>query len=97
MLETSEKLVEYMDICHDIPVALTPLAVQRHLALMAPEGLYVPKHHLMLHLTHGTFFFGNPSWYPLGATKAQSRFEGRAVELPYMKAPPTEVSDPCTL
>ena len=47
-----EKLVEYMDICHDNLVALTPLAVQRlidvykrHLVLMAPVGLFVPKHH----------------------------------------------------
>ena len=67
MLEAGEKLVEYMDICHDNPVALTPLAVQRlmdvykrHLALMAPVGLFVPKHHLMLHLTHRASFFGNP-------------------------------------
>ena len=29
MLEAGEKLVAYMDICHDNPVALTPLAVQR--------------------------------------------------------------------
>ena len=29
MLVAGEKLVEYMDICHDNPVALTPLAVQR--------------------------------------------------------------------
>ena len=29
MLEAGEELVEYMDICHDNPVAHTPLAVQR--------------------------------------------------------------------
>ena len=46
MLGVGEKLVEYMDICHDNPVVLTPLAVQRlmdafkrHLALMAPVGV----------------------------------------------------------
>ena len=66
MLEAGEKLVEYMDICHDNPGALTPLAVQRlmdvykrHLALM------------MLHLTHRASFFlgGIPRGTPLGATK----------------------------
>ena len=58
----------YMDICHDNPVALTPMAVRRlmdvykrHLALMAPVGLFVPKHHLMLHVTHRASSFGNPS------------------------------------
>ena len=63
MLEVGEKLVEYMDICHDNPVALTPLAVERlmdvykrHLAKMAPVRLFVPRHHLVLHLTHpGSF------------------------------------------
>ena len=69
LLEAGEKLVEYLDICHDNPVALTPLAVQRlmdvykrHLTLMAPVEVLVPKHHLMLHLTQRASFFGNPLW-----------------------------------
>ena len=68
-----------MDICHDSPVALTPLTVQRlmdvyrrHMALMTSVGLFVPKHHLMLHFTHRASFFGNPSWYAT-ATNASSR------------------------
>ena len=80
MLEAGEKQVEYMDICHDNPVALTPLAVQRlmdvykrHLALMAPVGLFVPKHHLMLHLTHRASFFGNPSWYATWRDEGHNR------------------------
>ena len=82
MLEAGEKLVEYMDICHNSLVALTPLAVQRlmdvytrHLVLMAPVGLFVPKHHLMLHLTHrALFFFGNPSWYATWRDEGHKRF-----------------------
>ena len=69
-----------MDICHDNPVALTPLAVQRlmdvykrHLALMAPVGLFVPKHHLMLPLTHRASFFGNPSWYATWRDEGHNR------------------------
>ena len=80
MLEAGEKLVEYMDICQDNPVALTPLAVQRlmdvykrHLVLMAPVGLFVPGHHLMLHLTHRAFFIGNPSWYATWRDEGHSR------------------------
>ena len=76
MLEAGEKLVEYIDICHNNPVALTPLAVQRlmdvhkrHLVLMAPVGLFVPRHHLMLHLTHRALFSGIPRGTPLGAMK----------------------------
>ena len=80
MLEAGEKPVEYMDICHNNPVALTPLAVQRlmdvhkrHLVLMAPVGLFVPKHHLMLHLTHRASFFGNPSWYATWRDEGHNR------------------------
>ena len=79
-LVAGEKLVEYMDICHDNPVALTPLAVQRlvdafkwHLALMAPLGLFVPKHHLMLHLTHRASFFGNPLGYATWRDEGHNR------------------------
>ena len=80
MLEAGEKLVEYMDICHDNPVALTPLAVQRlmdvyrrQLALMAPVGLFVPKHHLMLHLTHRASCSRNPSWYATWRDEGHNR------------------------
>ena len=113
LLEAGEKLVEYLDIRHDNRVALTPPAVQRlvavykrHLALMAPVGLFVPKHHLMLHFTHRT------SVRHLARRGAQPRFEARAEELPPtlfrgacfhaawkrarpIQAPPAQVSDPC--
>ena len=90
LLEAGEKLVEYLDICHDNPVALTPLAVQRlmdvykrHLALMAPVEVLVPKHHGMLHFTHRASVFGNPSWCATWRDEgAQPRFEARAEELP---------------
>ena len=36
---------------------------RRHLVFMAPVGLFVPRHHLMLHLTSRALFYGNPSWY----------------------------------
>ena len=73
MLEAGEKLVEYMDICHDNPVALTPLAVQRLVDVYKRVGLFVPKHHLMLHLTHRGVFFGNPSWYAAWRDEGNNR------------------------
>ena len=67
--------MEYKDIGHASPVALTPLAVQhlmavykRHLALMTPVGLFVPKHHLMAQ-DASRFFLGIPPGTPLGETK----------------------------
>ena len=87
MLEAGEKLVENMDICHDNPVALTPLAVQR---LMD-----VYKRHLVVDGSSGTVRAKAPPdaaldvprssflEFPRGTRRrAQPRFEARAEELP---------------
>ena len=76
MLEAGAKLVEYKEICHNYFVALSSTTVQRlraaykrHLVLVAPVGLFVSKHHVMLHLLHQ-------------ASSVQPRLEARADALP---------------
>ena len=92
MLEASEKLGGYMDICHDNPVALTPLAVERlmeeykrHLVLMAPVGLFRAEAPPDAALdAPRSFFFFRESLVDrqLARRRAQPRFEARAEELP---------------
>ena len=71
------RLVDIWDNCgRIIPAAARQecfVVYQTHMALMEPEGVFIPKHHIILHLLLRSDFFGNPKCYSAWLSEAKNR------------------------
>ena len=70
LIEGGRCLIRYWELCKASPMHLSEdvhaqlVALwNRHVTLVEPYGLFIPKHHLMAHVNDRALYHGNPAKY----------------------------------